>query len=151
MLIAGFIGVEVQRNVWFLLDVRDFMRFRLAKNQKRVLLPNKPDRSRLRCEFGINRGQPDDIFTCQMLLDHLSKSRREIYHTDGPVFIRSATNSATSFTCTESPSALEASLSIVIQNGQPTATVFAPVSLASLKWASLTRIVPFSSSFHICA
>ena len=51
----------------------------------------------------------------------------------------------------EPPSALEASLNMVMQNGQPTARVFAPVSLASLKRASFTRIVPFSSSFHICA
>src|SRR5689334_18977828 len=86
-----------------------------------------------------------------MLLSGASKSGTEVNHVDTPVLIRSATSSATSFTLTEPPSALEASLSIVIQNGQPTARVFAPVSLASLKRASLTRIVPFSSSFHICA
>src|SRR5258705_12236878 len=81
----------------------------------------------------------------------LTKCGGEIDHQEVPIFIRSATSSATSFTWTESPSALEASLNMVMQNGQPTASVFAPVSLASLKRASLTRIVPFSSSFHICA
>src|SRR3972149_7547036 len=57
------------------------------------------------------------------------------------------------------PSAFEASLIIVKQNGQPTATVFAPaegpalsrVVFASANLASFTRAVPFSSSFHICA
>src|SRR3989304_2231476 len=57
------------------------------------------------------------------------------------------------------PSAFEASLIIVKQNGQPTATVFAPaegpalsrVDSASANLTSFTRAVPFSSSFHICA
>src|SRR3990170_1044778 len=76
---------------------------------------------------------------------------RDLPYYAAVVFICSATSSATSFTCTVPPSAFDASLNIVKQNGQPTATVFAPVSLASLKRASFTRIVPFSSSFHICA
>src|SRR5258706_11380820 len=67
-----------------------------------------------------------------------------------PTFIRSATNSATSFTWISPPSALDASVIIAMQNGQPTATVFAPVALASAKRVVLTRDVPFSSSFHIC-
>ena len=66
-------------------------------------------------------------------------------------FILSATISATSFTWILPPSALDASFIIVRQNGQPTATVSAPVDLASAKRDSLTRAVPFSSSFHICA
>jgi hypothetical protein len=47
-------------------------------------------------------------------------------------FILSTTNSATSFTWIVPPSALDASFNIVMQNGHPTATVLAPVSLASL-------------------
>src|SRR5512146_1207337 len=86
-----------------------------------------------------------------MSLDRAPEFRGEIDHPDVPAFIRSATNSATSFTFTESPSALAASLSMVIQNGQPTASVPAPVSLASWKRAALTRRLPGSSSFQNCA
>src|SRR5688572_4793485 len=66
-------------------------------------------------------------------------------------FSRSATNSATSFTCISPPCDLEASVSIAMQKGQPTARVPAPVALACAKRSALTRVVPASSSFHACA
>src|SRR5687768_5807556 len=68
-----------------------------------------------------------------------------------PCFICFATISATSMTCIAPPSVFDASLNIVIQKGQPTAKVFAPVDFASAKRVAFTRAEPGSSSFHICA
>src|SRR3972149_1197650 len=63
----------------------------------------------------------------------------------------SATISATSLTCISLLAVLPASVIIVRQNGQPTASVSLPVAIASAKRFSLTRSRPCSSSFHICA
>src|ERR1044071_1057912 len=105
----------MQGNLWILFDVRDLMCFCLTKDQKEFIMPNKPDRPGLGCQIGIDSGQPDHILILEMNFDSLTKRGGKIDHQDVPVFIRSATSSATSFTWTESPSALEASLSIVIQ------------------------------------
>src|SRR6266498_323391 len=108
----------------------DLMCFCLAKDQNGVILPNEPDRSRLRGEIGIDTGQPNDIFILEMSLYGAPKFGIQIDHWDACCFIRSATNSATSLTCMVPPSALDASFNIVIQNGQPTASVSTPVSFA---------------------
>src|SRR5919108_3992587 len=149
--VSGFIGIEMQSDLWVVLNVRDFISPCLTEDQERIILPEEPDRSWLRRESRIDSGQPDHILILKMLLYGTAKIRLKVDHLQAAGFIRSATSSATSFTCTVPPSAREASLSIVMQNGQPTASVFALVSFTSLKRASLTRSVPGSSSFHICA
>src|SRR5919109_2225216 len=145
--VSGFIGIEMQSDLWVVLNVRDFISPCLTEDQERIILPEEPDRSWLRRESRIDSGQPDHILILKMLLYGTAKIRLKVDHLQAAGFIRSATSSATSFTCTVPPSAREASLSIVMQNGQPTASVFALVSFTSLKRASLTRSVPGSSSF----
>ena len=62
---------------------------------------------------------------------------------------RSATISATSLTCIVLAAVFTASESMIMQNGQPTASVSRPVAIASRKRLALTRSRPCSSSFHI--
>ena len=48
ILIACFIGVEMYGDAGVLFDVPDFVRLRLAEDQKRIVIPDEPDRPGLR-------------------------------------------------------------------------------------------------------
>lgn len=49
--VAGLIRVEVQRDPGILFDMSHLMRVWFAEDQKRILFPNKPDGTWLRCEI----------------------------------------------------------------------------------------------------
>ena len=54
--VPSFICVEMYGYIWMTLDMLHFVCVRLAKDQKRVLIPDKPDGSRLRNEVRSNGG-----------------------------------------------------------------------------------------------
>jgi hypothetical protein len=76
MLITGFVCIEMQRDIWMLDDVFDFVRIRFAKDQNRIIFPDKPNRTWLRSQIGINRRQPDHVLILKMSLYNLTKSCR---------------------------------------------------------------------------
>ena len=51
-------GIEMQRHVWILLNMFNFVGFCLTENENRIILPEKPDRSGLGRARGLQEGRP---------------------------------------------------------------------------------------------
>jgi ferredoxin len=77
--------IEMQRHIWIVLNMFQFVSLCLAVNKKRVVLPQKPNRFGLGRAGGINGGQPDEVFAFDIFLCVTSEFCVEIEHGYSPI------------------------------------------------------------------